>query len=155
MEDQEQALKRFNIRVYGILLDNSKEQVLVSKETYQDLRITKFPGGGLEFGEGIEDALKREFIEELELDIAVDKLLYINHFLQISAFNPQDQLIAIYYQVLAATPLPPNFIEQANRSAENLHFQWIPRQKLGRKRFSFPVDKYVAANLETLLGPIG
>ena len=44
----------FNIRVYGILINDAK-QVLVSDEYIRGTYITKFPGGGLEFGEGTRD----------------------------------------------------------------------------------------------------
>ena len=53
----------FNIRVYGILV-NDQDQVLVADEYIRGGYYTKFPGGGLEFGEGTRDWLKREFKEE-------------------------------------------------------------------------------------------
>ena len=53
-------MKSFNIRVYGILL-NDRNEVLVSDECRNGYSFTKFPGGGLEFGEGLVDGLKREF----------------------------------------------------------------------------------------------
>ena len=42
-------MKHFNIRVYGILIQDSN--VLVSDEYIKGKNITKFPGGGLEYGE--------------------------------------------------------------------------------------------------------
>ncbi len=65
---------KFNIRVYGLLF-NDQGDILVSDEERFGNRFTKFPGGGLEFGEGLSDCLKREFIEELNQNIEV-----INHF---------------------------------------------------------------------------
>ena len=53
----------FIIRVYGIVI-NQNEEVLISDEFQMNMKMTKFPGGGLEYGEGIIDALKREFREE-------------------------------------------------------------------------------------------
>ena len=53
----------FTIRVYGILV-NQEKQVLVSDEKIRGEYYTKFPGGGMEFGEGTRDCLKREFMEE-------------------------------------------------------------------------------------------
>ena len=47
----------FNLRVYGILI-NKQQQVLVSDEYIRGMYITKFPGGGLEFGEGIQRAVE-------------------------------------------------------------------------------------------------
>ena len=48
----------FNIRVYGILI-NEQHQLLVSDEYIRGNYYTKFPGGGLEFGEGTRDCLVR------------------------------------------------------------------------------------------------
>lgn len=155
MEDHNQHPNKFNVRVYGILLDDSDRRVLISKELYNGLRITKFPGGGLKFGEGVEDALVREFQEELNLDVKLTKLLYINDFLQISAFDPEDQLLAIYYQVRPLNPLDSSFPEQANKVSNQLHFKWVELSQLDGERLSFPVDQYVSGNLQSLLGPIG
>lgn len=53
----------FTLRAYGLLLDQGR--VLVSDELIRGQRITKFPGGGLEYGEGLKDCLVREVREEL------------------------------------------------------------------------------------------
>src|ERR1044071_8676230 len=90
----------FNLRVYGILI-NDKKQVLVSDEFIRGSFYTKFPGGGLEFGEGTRDCLKREFKEELDLDVTVGDHLYTTDYFQMSAFKPTDQIISIYYFVTA------------------------------------------------------
>ena len=54
------AIDRFTIRVYGVLLDETK-RVLLSDEFIRGDYFTKFPGGGMEFGEGTRDCLQREF----------------------------------------------------------------------------------------------
>ena len=58
-------MKRFNVRVYGILIQN--DCVLVSDEYIGGKEITKFPGGGLEFGEGIHQCIIREIKESTVL----------------------------------------------------------------------------------------
>jgi 8-oxo-dGTP diphosphatase len=90
----------FNVRVYGILSGNNRE-VLVSDEFIRGNQYTKFPGGGLEFGEGTRDCLKREFKEEMNLNVRVTDHLYTTDFFQMSAFNPDHQIISIYYKVEA------------------------------------------------------
>ena len=82
-------MSRFNLRVYGILI-NEKNEVLVSDEFIRGSYITKFPGGGLEFGEGTRDCLKREFMEEMELTVEVGEHLYTTDFFQICCFMTQD-----------------------------------------------------------------
>ena len=91
-------MERFNIRVYGILI-NDQKQLLVSDEFIRGKYYTKFPGGGLEFGEGTRDCLKREFVEEMNLQVEVLEHLYTTDFFQESAFRPGDQIISIYYLV--------------------------------------------------------
>ena len=86
----------FNIRVYGILI-NENNQLLVSDEYIRGEYYTKFPGGGLEFGEGTRDCLKREFKEEMDLDVEIGEHIYTTDYFQMSAFNPEHQIISIYY----------------------------------------------------------
>ena len=50
-----------NIRVYGIII-NDENQVLLSDELRFGNAFTKFPGGGLEWGEGTKDCLKLSLI---------------------------------------------------------------------------------------------
>jgi len=96
MEKHSQAAGSFNIRVYGVLI-NEQKQVLVSDEYIRGNYYTKFPGGGLELGEGTRDCLEREFKEEMNLEVEVGEHLYTTDFYQVSAFNPAHQIISIYY----------------------------------------------------------
>src|SRR5690554_6836668 len=52
----------FNIRVYGLCVREG--YILLSDEVFQGIEMTKFPGGGLEYGEGTVACLYREFEEE-------------------------------------------------------------------------------------------
>ncbi|NGF57145.1 NUDIX domain-containing protein [Parapusillimonas sp. SGNA-6] len=89
----------FNVRVYGILVDQY-DRVLISDERTQNVAFTKFPGGGLEYGEGLIDALKREFWEECKLEIDIVQHVYTTDFFEKSSFN-DSQILSIYYQVKA------------------------------------------------------
>src|SRR5439155_6054452 len=85
-------MHRFNIRVYGILI-NEQKQVLVSDEFIRGNYYTKFPGGVLEFGEGTRDCLKREFKEEMDLEVEIGDHIYTTDYFQMSAFRPDHQII--------------------------------------------------------------
>ena len=61
------TMNKFNLRVYGILI-NKNNEVLLSSELRFEKPMIKFPGGGLEFGEGLVDCLKREFQEECGIE---------------------------------------------------------------------------------------
>ena len=86
-------MKSLNVRVYGILIHENK--LLVSDEYIKGMKITKLPGGGLEHGEGTIDCLKREFKEELNLDVEITSHFYTTDFFVNSAFSASNQLISI------------------------------------------------------------
>ena len=69
----------FNIRVYGILI-NEERQILISDEFIRGHYYTKFPGGGLELGEGTRDCLQREFMEEMNLKVEVKDHIYTTDY---------------------------------------------------------------------------
>lgn len=137
-------MKQFNVRVYGLLI-NDKNEVLVSDESRFGKHFTKFPGGGVEFGEGLQDALKREFLEEVDIEIQVHDLFYVNDFLQLSAFNPQHQLLSFYYFV-SAEIMPTNHANPTT-SGDGETQRWIPLHHLSENDMTFPLDKLVAEKL--------
>lgn len=138
---------KFNIRVYGLLIQGDK--VLITDEIRGGTKMTKFPGGGLEFGEGLSDGLKREFQEELNVEIEVNELYYINDFLQISSFDSNDQLMSVYYRVnlvsgeIKTTEIPFNF-----ETEEPQCFRWISLDQIMENEFTFPIDKVVVQKLK-------
>jgi len=93
----------FNVRVYGILRTEN-DYVLITDERTQSVSFTKFPGGGLEYGEGLIDALKREFIEECNLKVDIVRHIYTTDFYEKSSFN-NSQIISVYYEVKALEDL--------------------------------------------------
>lgn len=141
----------FNIRVYGILID-SNNQILVSDEFIKGNFYTKFPGGGLEFGEGTRDCLKREFMEEANLEVSIKEHIYTTDFFQISAFNNSHQIMSIYYFVEAQDPIKiktstkifdflPHQIADKTTCAES--FRWIEFKDFDTSCVSLPIDKIV------------
>jgi 8-oxo-dGTP diphosphatase len=146
-------MSRFNIRVYGILI-NEQKQVLVSDEFIRGNYYTKFPGGGLEFGEGTRDCLKREFLEEMNLNVEVGEHLYTTDYFQMSAFNPDHQIISIYYRVrpleeisarLSTTAFDFDEHQMAtyNLRKETESFRFIDWDALSEESVTLPIDKIV------------
>ena len=147
-------ISMFNIRVYGILI-NEKWQVLVSDEFIRGAYITKFPGGGLEFGEGTRECLAREFMEEMNLKVKVADHIYTTDFYQQSAFNTAHQIISIYYLAEAlesiTAPLrnkPFDFDAQQLKmyedTGETETFRFIDWEDFSEETVSLPIDKIVA-----------
>ena len=143
-------MNKFNLRVYGILI-NDKNEVLLSSEFRYGKSMIKFPGGGLEFGEGLVDCLKREFQEECGIDVEVGELVYVNDFVQVSAFNSDQQLISFYYQVSFPNPemLETVSLDYAH-SEDGEKLVWRTLKELSSDDMTFPIDKIVAAKLNKL-----
>lgn len=147
-------MSRFNIRVYGLLL-NEQKQVLVSDELIRGMYITKFPGGGLEFGEGTRDCLAREFMEEMNLKVKVGDHLYTTDYFQMSAFNPEHQIISIYYFAHATEAITaPIRIKPFDFDTEQLAvyeekkeietFRFVDWNDFSEEQLTLPIDKIVA-----------
>ncbi len=143
-----------NVRVYGILI-NEKRQVLVSDELIRGMKITKFCGGGLEFGEGTIDCLVREFKEEMNVTVKVKEHLYTTDFFQESAFNKEHQILSIYYEVEAEdinhiefSKNPFEFsqvsLEKYKTTQQAESFRLIDIDQFSESCMSLPIDKIVA-----------
>lgn len=150
------AINRITIRVYGILVDENK-RILVSDEFIRGEYFTKFPGGGLELGEGTRDCLKREFKEETSLDVTVCKHIYTTDYFQQSAFNANDQIISIYYFVQAEglsnlqvkTKVFDFELHQvSNPDGQSEVLRWIEWNDLNEDTVSLPIDKIVVRLLK-------
>ncbi len=151
-------MRLFNVRVYGVLI-NDQKQVLVSDELIRGSRYTKFPGGGLEHGEGTRDCLRREFLEEMNLKVEVGEHIYTTDYFQVSAFNPNHQIISIYYFV---NPLEEISIRLSTRAFdfdekqmnayqqnnETESFRFINWEDLSEESVSLPIDKIVVRMLK-------
>ena len=153
------AINRFTIRVYGILLDDYK-RILVSDEFIRGDYFTKFPGGGMELGEGTRDCLKREFKEETGLDVTVGDHIYTTDYFQQSAFNPNDQIISIYYFVGAGglndlkvkTKVFDFELHQiSDPKGQSEVLRWIEWQHINEDAVSLPIDKIVIRMLKDSL----
>lgn len=133
-----QSANRFNIRVYGIWLHDG--HVLVNEELIRGRKVIKFPGGGLDWGEGTIDCLKREWMEELNLEIEILDHYYTTGFFQQSAFD-DSQVLSIYYLVSsdASRTIINNIPEERT--------YWMPVSHITDDTFTLPIDKIVGMML--------
>ena len=141
-------INRFNIRVYGLLINNG--QLLVSDEYIKKNKITKFPGGGLEFGEGTKDCLIREFKEELNLSIKVIEHFYTTDFYVNSSFDTNSQIISIYYIVYPLEKMDfkvslSSHNYEVKEGAQSV--RWIKLSELKENDFSLIIDRKVGEML--------
>lgn len=143
-------MNKFNVRVYGICIDDH-QRLLVTDELIHGHEVTKLPGGGLEFGEGSIDCIKREFLEETGQAVEVLNHFYTTDFFQVSAFNKNSQVISIYYRVkLLEAPgfrIQKKRFEFESRDKDTQVFRLIALSDLKPDDFTFPIDQHVAKML--------
>lgn len=150
----------FNVRVYGVYINDNKE-VLVSDEWIRHTRITKFCGGGLEWGEGTIDCLKREFMEETKTPVEIIEHLYTTDFFVQSMFTTSHQILSIYYRIKLSGPLgvpihqiPFDYnaenLKEHEQTGETATLRFIPWEKFSEDSVDLVIDKVVAKKIKAL-----
>lgn len=144
---------RFVIRVYGIVINDANE-VLLSDEYVMGMRMTKFPGGGLNYGEGPIDCIKREAIEEFGQPVEILEHFYTTDFFQETMFFKGYQLLCIYYKIkftdkvkFKISEIPFDF-EDAKEGSQS--FRWVKIDALTTEMITFPIDKIVVEKLQDI-----
>lgn len=84
---------RVRVRVCGLLFYQDK--LLLVKHRFEEYDLWSPPGGGVEFGESIEEALKREFLEETGLSVEIEGFLFLREHLDTPL-----HAIEIFYKVI-------------------------------------------------------
>lgn len=145
---------QFTIRVYALIISDQNE-VLVTDEFQLDMKMTKFPGGGMHFGEGTIDCLKREMMEECNQEIEDIQHFYTTDFYQKALFWEGYQLMSIYYLAKIKEPIRVpisqstfDFPEMKNGCQS---FRWVSVENIIPDDFTFPIDKHVAHLLKEYL----
>ena len=141
-------MNQFNLRVYGFII-NDNQELLLSDEYEFGTFFTKFPGGGVEHGEGILDALKRELKEELNVEVRSSECLYFNEFYQESQFHAKTQVTCFYYLVQFDT------ISHLGKEKYLIPFhepqekqRWKKITEINSVDLSFPIDQKALEELK-------
>ena len=132
------GISRFNIRVYALII--FKKNILLSRELIQNKLIYKFPGGGVELGEGFVDALQREAKEEMGQHLNHITHFYTTDFFQRSSFDSSEQLISVYFKASLSQHLNNRFKIPVK---DQPVFEWKTLVDLNEEDLHFPIDKKV------------
>ncbi len=155
------SLSRFNVRVYGILM-NEHNHVLLADEVFKNgNKATKFPGGGLELGEGTVEGLVREFLEETGIEVKVESHFYTTDFFQAAYFDTESQIISIYYllrseqwQQVKTSDVKFDFNVKPGMEAES--FRWVAITDLDKESdITLPIDLVVVQKLLREFSEVG
>lgn len=73
---------KIRIRVCGVLIKDNSILLVQHKLKKNKELFWSPPGGGVKFGERLTDALKREFLEETNLEVEVGKFLTIHEYIE-------------------------------------------------------------------------
>jgi ADP-ribose pyrophosphatase YjhB (NUDIX family) len=131
-------IKSFNLRVYALIIE--RDSILVSRELIGGKYLYKFPGGGLQYGEGLIEGLQRESMEEMNQNLKNIKHFYTTDFFQQSQFDSKDQLIAIYYKAKLTLKIN-NKLKVPIKDFPV--FEWKKITDFSDKELHFPTDKFV------------
>lgn len=85
---------KVRVRVGGLLVEEEKILLLKHQNLGPEGYLWSPPGGGVDFGESLHDALKKEFLEETNLKIDVGEYLFTNEFIN----NPY-HAIELFFRV--------------------------------------------------------
>ncbi|HEC44565.1 hypothetical protein LCGC14_2249730 [marine sediment metagenome] len=130
-----------------MLVVNDQKQILISDEFQVNMKMSKFPGGGMEYGEGTIECLQREAMEEFGQKLTNIRHFYTTDYYQKAYFFKDHQLISIYYLAdlademkLRVSDKPFDFANDINGQQS---FRWISLEKIDEGDLSFPIDKKV------------
>lgn len=141
----------FNVRVYGLIVHDGK--ILISHEDIDGFKMTKFPGGGLEFGEDVKSCLLRELEEELHFSPKKLELFHVTESFIKSAFAEKEQVIAVYYFINENVNVTNETIRQDTKVGKHnlLWFDWQPINTELQDVLTFEMDKEVLQKLRLLV----
>lgn len=122
----------FRPSVYGIIIDQEEVVLLENKSNGKFW----FPGGGVELCEKLEEALKREVIEETGLDIGVGEMIFFKE--NFFYYQPLDEAYhAFLFFFICKTK---NKLLSNSTDLESKNPKWIKISKIKKEQINDLAD---------------
>lgn len=139
--------RRFNHRIAGLGFRDG--HVLVHRATHE--AFWTFPGGRAEIGETSQETLRREMMEELEVEAKIGRLLWIvENFFDYEGKAWHE--LGLYYlmEIPDRFPFHPTDIVHHIQDGKNaLEFKWVPATREALKMLDIP-PYFIADEIEAL-----
>jgi 8-oxo-dGTP diphosphatase len=116
------------IRVCGVCIREGKILLINHVGIRENSDFWCPPGGGLQFGETIEECLKREFQEETTTKISIGKFLTINEFI-----NPPLHAVELFYEVKIVSGEPQKGFDPEMEEQIITDLRWFSLEEISKK----------------------
>lgn len=126
-----------SLRIRVAVIIPKDEKVLLVRHVKDGRQYWLIPGGGLDFGETIEDCARREIKEETNLDIKLVKLLFVSE--SVSKEHSR-HLVNLFFLGQALNPDEVLKVNQDDRIAEA---RFVPVEKLREIELHPPVASFL------------
>jgi 8-oxo-dGTP pyrophosphatase MutT (NUDIX family) len=139
--------RTFQMRIAGLGFRNG--HVLVHRATHE--AFWTFPGGGAEIGETSQQTLEREMVEELGVEVAVERLLWmVENFFHYEGRDWHE--LGLYYLMRLPESFPFEsevIIHRVVDGDNDLEFKWVPATRDALKALDIP-PYFIADEIENL-----
>lgn len=134
-------MAEIKVAVKGILIKNNKT-LIVKRSAFEETGAGTWEnvGGGLQFGESFEAALKREFLEEVGIAININSHLYSTTFLT----QPKRQIVLLTFLCKCQN-------DEVSLSLEHDQFLWATKEELLDLLPESIINDYISYNVFELL----
>ncbi len=117
--------EKIGIRTATVTIRDGK--VLLVRSKYDDGEFYLFPGGGVEFGETVEEGAIRETLEETGIKVKINKLLHINEFIYRNDWNKRS--ITVLFLATPIGEFPESISDDGGKIKQ---IEWIEITKLDK-----------------------